>query len=67
MGVKVVSLSLIDVRGIRKAVTPEVGTVLGSAYWWNVHEFDTGELNGRIERAKMYVICFQNGGGDVGN
>lgn len=67
VGIKVVCLSLINVRSIGKAVSPEVGAVLGGPYWRNVDEFDAGELNGRIERTEVNVIGFQYGGGNVGD
>ena len=65
MGIKVVCLSLIDVRSTRKAIRPKVGAVLGSSDWWHVDKFYTRELDGRVERTKMDIVSFQDCGSDV--
>ena len=64
-GIKVVGLSLIDVRGSREATGPEVWAVLGRPDWWNVDKFDTRELSGGIEGIVVNVVGFQNGWSDI--
>ena len=67
MGIEVVNLSLIDVRGSRDAITPEVGAVVGGPDWWDVDEFGTRESSGRIKGVEFDIIGFQDGGGNVGD
>jgi len=64
-GIKVVGLSLIDVRGSREATGPEVWAVLGRPDWWNVDKFDTSELSRGIEGVVVDVVGFQNGWSNV--
>ena len=67
MGIEVVNLSLIDVRGSRKAITPEVGAVFGGPDWWDVDKFDTRKLSGRIKGVELNIVGFQDVGGNVGD
>ena len=67
MGIKVVCLSLIDVRSACKAVSPKVGAILGGPDWWYVDKFYTGELSGRVERTEVDVMGFQDSGSNVGD
>ena len=67
MGIEVVDLSLIDVRGSREAIAPEVRAVLGGPDWWDVDKFDTRKLSGRIKGVELNIVGFQDVGGNVGD
>lgn len=67
MGIKVVGLSLIDVRSACKTVGPKVGAIPGGPDWWYVDKFYTGELSGRVESTEVDIIGLQDSGSNVGD